>query len=104
MAYPSLTLVSGEPTASGALIYLKPASAPTGTFYVTVLSGLSVTSVAATYQNGMIAATVPSMTEGQSYVFVTSSNGTVSDADVLFGPVPIESTPSSPTFSLVPKN
>lgn len=104
MAYPSLTLVSGEPTASGALVYLKPASAPTGTFYITVVSGLSVTSSPATYANGMVSGDIPMMVEGQSYLFLTSSNGTASDADILAGPAIIEATPSSPTFSLVPKN
>lgn len=118
MAYKSLTLVSGEPTAQGAQVVLQPASAPTGTYYVTVVSGLDITSVKAdSATGGIIRATIPMSTEGQSYVFLTSvshphiihlvhmltfvqSNGTVTDADVLFGPAIIESTPGAPTFSL----
>lgn len=102
MAYPSLTLLSGAPTAAGAVVDLVPKSAPPATYFVTFVSGLSIVSVKAnSYANGMIMATVPKGIEGQSYAFITKDNsGFVNDTTILFGPAIIEVTPSSPTFDL----
>jgi hypothetical protein len=101
-AYPSLTLVSGEPTAPGALVDLAPKSMPSGTFYATFVSGLMIIPVApSSISNGMVMAEVPAGISGQSYVFLTSDNsGNITDATVLAGPAIIEVTPDSPTFNL----
>jgi hypothetical protein len=101
-AYPSLTLVSGEPTAPGALVDLEPESAPSGSYYATFVSGLDIIPVQTQgIQNGMIMVEVPMNISGQSYVFLTSDNsGNVTDATVLAGPAIIEVTPSSPAFDL----
>lgn len=101
-AYPSLSVVSGEPTAPGAMLDLKPKTMPTGTFYATFVSGLQIIPVApASSANGMIMVEVPMNISGQSYVFLTSDNsGNVTDATVMAGPAIIEVTPSSPTFDL----
>jgi hypothetical protein len=101
-AYPSLTLVSGQPTAENAMIDVKPATMPSGDFYATFVSGLDIVPVKPTsVQNGMVMASVPSMIAGQSYVFLTKdSSGNLTDSNILAGPAIIEATPSSPTFNL----
>jgi len=101
-AYPSLTLVSGEPTAPGALIDLAPKTMPSGTYYATFVSGLDILPVKpASVANGMVMAEVPAGISGQSYVFLTSDNsGNITDATVLAGPAIIEVTPDAPTFNL----
>lgn len=88
MAYPSLTLDSGLPTAVGALVDLVPMSAPPATFYATFVSGLMIVPVETLgYKDGMIMAEVPAGISGQSYVFITSDkSGMVTDSTVLFGP------------------
>jgi hypothetical protein len=45
MAYPSITLVSGQPTAVGTNIYLKPNTEPVGDFWATFISGLAIIQV-----------------------------------------------------------
>lgn len=102
MAYPSLTLDSGLPTAPGALVDLVPKSAPPATYYATFVSGLQVIPVVPqAIQNGMVMVQVPMNISGQSYVFLTSDNsGVVNDTTVLFGPAIIEVTPPAPTFDL----
>lgn len=101
-AYSALTLVSGLPTAPGALVDLQPKTIPSGTFYATFVSGLDIIPVQPqSIANGMIMVEVPMMASGQSYVFLTSDNsGNVTDSTILAGPVIIEVTPSSPTFNL----
>lgn len=86
-AFPSLTLDSGLPTAPGADVNLVPKTMPTGTYYVTFVSGLDIVPVApSSSSNGMIMATVPMAASGQSYVFLTSDNsGSLSDANILAG-------------------
>jgi hypothetical protein len=102
MAYPGLTLISGEPTAPGALVDLMPAAALPETYYATFVSGLQIIPVTpSSFANGMVMVEVPEMIEGQSYVFITSDNsGNLTDSSILFGPAILEVTPSSPTFDL----
>ncbi|TVY13971.1 Protein rds1 [Lachnellula arida] len=100
-AYPSLTLVGGQPTSIVASIELQPKTMPTGTFYATFVSGMEILPVAVTVANGVVTAPVPSQASGQSYVFLTSDNsGNVTDSFILAGPTIVEITPSSPTFNL----
>ncbi|KAF4633353.1 hypothetical protein G7Y89_g4762 [Cudoniella acicularis] len=101
-AYPSLTLVSGAPSAPGAVVDLQPKTIPTGSFFVTFVSGLDIIPVAPqSVANGMVMAVVPTMISGQSYAFLTTDNsGNLTDSNILAGPAIIEVTPSSPTFNL----
>ncbi|MCJ1359641.1 MAG: hypothetical protein MMC33_009643 [Icmadophila ericetorum] len=101
-AFPALTATQGEPTSIGITFTFTTATPPSGTFFVTFFSGLSTTSVPATYANGVITTTIPDTASGQTYAVLTSTNvtGTLSDADVLAGPAILEVTPSSPTFTL----
>ena len=88
MAYPSLTIVSGLPTAVGALIDLLPRSEPVGTFFATFISGLDIVPVQTQgIKNGMIMVEVPMNISGQAYVFSTKDmSGSVTDSTILFGP------------------
>jgi hypothetical protein len=87
-AYPSLTLISGGPTAPGAVIDLEPKTMPSGIFYATFVSGLDILPVQIMgIQNGMVMATVPAGISAQSYVFITSDNsGNLTDSSILAGP------------------
>lgn len=102
MAYPALTLVSGQPSAPGALVDLQPATIPSDTYYATFVSGLEIIPVAPqSVANGMIMVEVPQMTEGQSYVFLTKDNsGNLTDSNIIAGPAIVEITPDAPTFDL----
>lgn len=102
MAYPTLTLVSGQPTAPGALVDLQPKTIPSGTFFATFVSGLNITAVAPqSVAHGMVMAPVPMSASGQSYVFLTKDNsGNLTDSNIIAGPAIIEVTPSAPTFDL----
>lgn len=101
-AYPTLTLVSGSPTSTSATIDLELKTIPSGTFYATFVSGLDIVAVAPqSSSNGMIMVSVPEMSSGQGYVFLTSDNsGNLTDSNILAGPAILEVTPSSPTFNL----
>lgn len=102
MAYPALTLMSGLPTAPGALVDLMPKTMPKGEYFATFVSGLDIMAVKPNASNGtMIMVAVPEIASGQSYVFLTKDNsGNLTDANIIAGPAIIESTPSSPTFDL----
>ncbi|KAG0648997.1 hypothetical protein D0Z07_5000 [Hyphodiscus hymeniophilus] len=101
MAYPSLTLVTGEPTAENVTIMLTPKMMPSGTAYATFVSGLDILPVPVTVSGDSVSAVVPVGVSGQSYVFLTSDNsGNLTDASILAGPAIIEATPDSPTFDL----
>jgi hypothetical protein len=102
MAYPSLTLLSGLPTAPGALVDLVPKTTPTGTYFATFVSGLDIIPVQTQgIRNGMVMVPVPRNISGQSYVFLTKDNSAkVDDSTILFGPAIIEVTPDAPTFDL----
>jgi hypothetical protein len=101
MAYPSLTLASGSPTAPNATIDLTLNTMPSGTVYATFVSGLMILPVPVTMSGGFVSAVVPVGVSGQSYVFLTSDmSGNLTDSSILAGPAIIESTPDSPTFTL----
>lgn len=102
MAYPSLSLLSGLPTAPGALVDLVPKTMPTGNYFATFVSGLDIIPVQTQgIKNGMVMVQVPMNISGQSYVFLTKDNSAkLDDSTILFGPAVIEVTPSSPTFDL----
>jgi hypothetical protein len=73
---------------------------PSGTVYVTFISGLDVVSMAATVDGDMITTTIPSVASGQSYAILTNANCTSAptNAQVIAGPAILEITPNSPTF------
>ena len=97
-AFPGLTATQGEPTSQGISFTFMPASAPPATFFVTFVSGLTITSVAGTMVGDMVSVVIPDTVQGQSYAFITNQNVTTSlmDSDVLFGPAIVEVTPPSP--------
>ncbi|QSZ37402.1 hypothetical protein DSL72_009500 [Monilinia vaccinii-corymbosi] len=100
MAYPSLALKSGLPTAPGTNIALVPQTTPSGTFFTTFVSGLDAIAVESDIDSdGLIMAEVPMNISGQSYAFLTKDNsGNLSDSNIIAGPAIIEVTSSSPTF------
>lgn len=102
MAYPSLTLKSGLPTAPGANVAFVPQSTPSGQFFITFVSGLDAIAVESQVgSDGLIMAAVPTAISGQSYAFLTKDNsGNLSDTNIIAGPAIIEVTPGSPTFNL----
>ncbi|TVY84225.1 Protein rds1 [Lachnellula suecica] len=101
MAYDTLALVSGAPTAEGAMVQLTPKTMPSSDMYVTFVSGLDIIPVTATASGSSVMATIPMMLSGQSYAFLTKDNsGNLTDSNILAGPAIIEVTPSSPTFNL----
>ena len=82
-----------SPPAAGATIMLTAAKMiPTGSF-VTFVSGLMIVSVKPSKIDGAnIYVTIPAAAQGQTYVFITSSDieGTFSDSAVLYGPAVLE--------------
>jgi len=75
------------------LIIDSSASIGSSGSYVTFVSGLNVTSVAASVDGSQITAPVPKSASGQTYVFITNvdvSGQTLSDEVILFGPTIIE--------------
>ena len=81
------------PPAAGASIELTAAASIPAGSYVTFVSGLMITSVKPSKIDGAnIYVTIPSAAQGQTYVFITSSDieGTFSDSAVLFGPAVLE--------------
>lgn len=100
--FPGLTYVStSQPCWAGSTISLKAAASIPAHSYVTFVSGLSVVSVPGTINGQTISAAVPSVAQGQTYVFVTKSDveTTFSDSAVLFGPAIVEVTPPTPTLN-----
>lgn len=97
MAYPSITLLSDQPTAVGTSIYLKLNTGPVGDFWATFISGLAIIPV---HIQGIKNSMVMQMNVGgQAYVFLTKDNsGSITDDTVLFGPAIVEATANSPTF------
>ncbi|MCJ1450839.1 hypothetical protein MMC28_001173 [Mycoblastus sanguinarius] len=102
MAFPTLTATQGIPAAPGIPFTFSAAGSLPGTFFVTFVSGLDITSVTPTMEGEMISAMIPDTAMGQTYVLITSmmTNTTVMDSMVLYGPAIIEVTPPSPTFDL----
>lgn len=75
MAYPSLTLVSDQPTAVGAVIDLEPKAIPADSFFATFVFGLDIIPVQTQgIKNGMVMVQVPMNVSGQTYVFLTRDN------------------------------
>ena len=101
-AFPTLTATQGTPTAEGIPFTFSVAGSLPGSFFVTFVSGLDVTSVAATAKGSMITTMVPPTAMGQTYAFITNANvtGALMDSAILFGPAVLEVTPPSPTFDL----
>ncbi|KAF7852420.1 hypothetical protein EAF04_010995 [Stromatinia cepivora] len=102
IAYSSLALKSGLPTAPGANIALVPEAIPSGSFYTTFVSGLDAIAVESQVgSDGLIMNAVPMSISGQSYAFLTrDKSGNLTDSNIIAGPVIIEVTPDSPTFNL----
>jgi len=100
--FPSLTAVTATPAWTGeTFVFEVSCSVPSWPLYVTFLSGLSITSVPATYHNGKITTQIPSTASGQSYAVLTSANVTtaLTDSVVLAGPAIVEVTPGPPTYN-----
>nr|OQO30439.1 hypothetical protein B0A51_03069 [Rachicladosporium sp. CCFEE 5018] len=87
--------------ASGSTASFTAASAVAAGSYLTFLSGLSATSVAVTINGNTISAPIPTVDEGQTYVFVSSKDveGAFDGTSVLFGPSIIEVAPQPPTYN-----
>ena len=102
MAFPTLTATQGNPAAEGMPFTFSVKGTLPSSFYVVFVSGLSTTSVKPTMAGDTISAVVPAAAMGQTYVFISKSmtNGTLTDAMILYGPAIIEVTPPAPTFDL----
>lgn len=105
-AYPHKPSATGltdtcSPPYAGSKVMLTAAKPIPAGSYVTFVNGLSVVSVAGTISGSSISAEIPAVAEGQTYVFVTSSDqeGTLTDAAVLFGPAILEVYPPAPTLN-----
>ena len=96
----SLTDTCSPPYAGSSVMLTAAGAIPPGSF-VTFVSGLNVVSVAGTADGNSTSAAIPAVAQGQTYVFVTSSDqeGTLSDAAVLFGPAILEVYPPPPTLN-----
>ena len=101
-AFPTLTATQGIPAAPGITFTFSVKGTLPSTFFVVFVSGLDTTSVMPTMQGDMIAATIPATAMGQTYVFLSNAktNGSITDAQILYGPAIIEVTPPAPTFDL----
>ena len=69
--------------------------------FVTFVSGLDTVSVIGSNQNGMLSATIPAKTEGQTYVFMTNNGavgGQLQDSQILMGPALVEVLPDPPSL------
>jgi hypothetical protein len=86
-AYPTLTLISGQPTAPGALVNIQPSNVINENFYITFVSGLSIVAVdPQSFTKNMIMVQVPLMISGQSYIFLTRDNsGNLTDSNIIAG-------------------
>ena len=104
MAFPTLTLTQGLPTAPGISFTFKADGTLPEPFYVTFVSGLDTISVEAEEIEGdMISTIIPDTVMGQTYAFVTNADakgGPLVDEIILFGPAVLEVTPSSPVFDI----
>ncbi|CAF9917032.1 hypothetical protein IMSHALPRED_003376 [Imshaugia aleurites] len=102
MAFPTLTATQGIPAAPGISFTFSVKGSLPSTFFVVFVSGLSTTSVVPSMQGDMIAAVIPATAMGQTYVFLSksSTNTTLADSMILYGPAIIEVTPPAPTFDL----
>ena len=101
-AFPSLAATQGIPTAPGISFTFTSSVVPSGTFFVTFISGLSTMSMPATYSNCMIYTNIAPTAMGQSYAILTNANvtSTITDSMVIAGPAVLEVTPDSPIFDL----
>lgn len=92
---------SCSPPTAGQSITLTAASTVKGGCYLTFVSGLSVVSVPATVSGTSVSGVIPSVVEGQSYVFVTNSDQEMSlnSTSILFGPAIVEGKQNSSAVS-----
>ena len=102
-AKPTMTsMPSGycAPPSAGAEITLKAAGPIKEGTFVTFVSGLNVVSVAGSVSGDSVTVAIPSVVQGQSYVFITSMDveTTFSDTAVLFGPAIVEVNPPKPVI------
>ena len=100
MAFPTFTETTGQPVAPGVEISFMTKDPPSGSSFVTFLSGLTMTSVPAMVMGNTIKAVVPATAAGQSYAVLTKSNVTamLTDDLVIAGPAVVEVTPPSPAY------
>lgn len=101
-AFPDLMSLSGAPLAMKMPADFSIKGDASGKF-LTFVSGLVVKSVKVNGSGGSFTVTIPEGIEGQSYVFLTSSDvsggpGMLTDSVILNGPAIIEVTPASPAF------
>lgn len=100
--FPALTAVQGSPAAPGISFEFSVEGSLPSTFFVVFVNGLDTIAVSPSAVGATIFATIPTTVQGQTYVFITSSEptGAITDAMILFGPVIIEVTSPSPTFDV----
>ncbi|KAK5111141.1 hypothetical protein LTR62_005340 [Meristemomyces frigidus] len=91
---------SCKPASAGSTVSFKAAGSIASGSFVTFVNGLSVLSVSGTVNGMDISAAVPAGIMGQTYVFITSKNenGTLSAADVEYGPAILEVNPPAPAI------
>jgi Ferritin-like domain len=101
-AFPNLTTTQTGVTAPNATVMFTAGGDVPDSFFMTFVSGIDTISVQGRKEGGMVSATIPAKTQGQSYAFVTKTEakGAVQDSQVLFGPAILEVTPDAPTFDL----
>lgn len=98
-AFPTLTATQGIPAAPGIDFTFSTEADMPESFFITFVSGLDVVSQPASVKDGLISATIPEVTQGQTYAVATNANTTmITDAQVIAGPAILEVTPPSPTF------
>ncbi|KAK0849774.1 hypothetical protein LTR03_004960 [Friedmanniomyces endolithicus] len=87
------------PSPGKSVTFTANSTIPAGS-YVTFVSGLSVVSVQGNINGMDINAAVPSQAMGQTYVFVTSQDekGTLTAADIKYGPAVLEVNPPPPSI------
>ncbi|KAK0302927.1 hypothetical protein LTR82_017707 [Friedmanniomyces endolithicus] len=87
------------PSPGKSVTFTANSTIPAGS-YVTFVSGLSVVSVQGNINGTDINAVVPSQAMGQTYVFVTSRDekGTLTAADIKYGPAVLEVNPPPPSI------
>lgn len=91
---------AAPPPSAGATINLVAASNIPAGSYVTFVSGLSIVSVKGVISGANIRVQIPAVAAGQTYVFIskTDQEGTLVDANVLFGPAIVEVKPAPPAI------
>ena len=101
-AFPPLGASSSNYAPETIIILETPSTSDPGSVFVTFINGLEIISIAAGGGgNGTMSSQIPASIAGQTYVVITNSavNGSLSDSQVLAGPLIIEVTPAAPVLN-----